>query len=148
MSKKGLRLMPKVDVELILRKIKLLEEDLTQLKNYKDKKIEEYLNDNEVQLIVERLLEKITGRLIDINYHILREEYEILPEDYYSSFIEMGKNKIMSPAFAKEVAKSAGLRNALAHEYEKIDQSLVFKAIGTALTQVPQYLQKVINFLS
>ena len=140
--------MPKVDKELILRKIKLLEEDLAQLKNYKDLNIEEYLNNKEVQLVVERLLEKVTGRLIDINYHILREEYEIMPEDYYNSFIEMGKNKIITPEFAEEIAKSAGLRNALAHEYEKIDQSLIFKAISTALTQIPRYLQKVLNFLS
>lgn len=140
--------MPKVDIELILRKTKLLEEDLAQLKNYRDLKLEEYLDNKEIQLVVERLLEKVTGRLIDINYHILREEYEIMPEDYYNSFIEMGKNKIITPEFAEEIAKSAGLRNALAHEYEKIDQSLIFKAIGIALTQIPQYLQKVINFLS
>ena len=140
--------MPKVDIELILRKTKLLEEDLAQLKNYRDLKLEEYLDNKEIQLVVERLLEKVTGRLIDINYHILREEYEIMPEDYYNSFIEMGKNKIITQEFDEEIAKSAGLRNALAHEYEKIDQSLIFKAIGIALTQIPQYLQKVINFLS
>jgi len=59
----------------------------------------------------------------------------------------MGKNRIVTPEFAEEIAKSAGLRNALAHEYEKIDQTLVHKAINMALTQIPQYIQKVTDFL-
>jgi len=139
--------MPKVDIQLIRRKVKLLEADLAALRKYRNVSLEEYLKNQETQLIVERLLEKITGRLIDINYHILKEEYEIMPEDYYNSFIEMGKNRIVTPEFAEEIAKSAGLRNALAHEYEKIDQTLVHKAINMALTQIPQYIQKVTDFL-
>ncbi|PIP57633.1 hypothetical protein COX03_02015 [Candidatus Woesebacteria bacterium CG22_combo_CG10-13_8_21_14_all_39_10] len=139
--------MPKVDIQLIRRKVKLLEADLAALRKYRNVSLEEYLKNQETQLIVERLLEKITGRLIDINYHILKEEYGIMPEDYYNSFIEMGKNRIVTPEFAEEIAKSAGLRNALAHEYEKIDQTLVHKAINMALTQIPQYIQKVTDFL-
>jgi uncharacterized protein YutE (UPF0331/DUF86 family) len=140
--------MPKVDIRLIKRKVKLLEADLITLRKHRNVDLEEYLKNQDTQLIVERLLEKITGRLIDINYHILKEEYEIMPEDYYSSFIEMGKNRIVTPKFAEEIAKSAGLRNALAHEYEKIDQILVHKAINTALVQIPQYIQKVTDFLN
>lgn len=102
----------------------------------------------EAQLIVERLLERITGRLIDdINYHFLKEEYEIIPVDYYNSFIEMGKNKVIPEDFAKEMTKAAGLRNALAHEYEKIDQTRVYESIGLALNQIPRYLQKIISLL-
>jgi uncharacterized protein YutE (UPF0331/DUF86 family) len=137
--------MSRIDVELLQRKIKLLEEDLAKLKDYREISLEEYLKNQETQLVVERLLEKITGRLIDINYHILKEEYETMPEDYYNSFIEIGKNKVISEEFAKEIAKSVGLRNALAHEYEEINQKMVFESINTALTQVPKYLQSIMK---
>jgi uncharacterized protein YutE (UPF0331/DUF86 family) len=140
--------MPKIDTNLLRRKIKLLNEDLAVLKNYKEISIDEYLDNQETQLIVERLLEKITGRLIDINYHILKEEYETLPEDYYNSFIEIGTNKIVTTEFAKEMAKSTGLRNALAHEYEEIDQNQIFDSIKTALIQIPQYLKSIIEALN
>lgn len=140
--------MPIIDLQLITRKIKLIEEDLGRLNEYRGILYKDYSKDLKTQLIVERLLERITGRMIDINYHILREEYELLPEDYYNSFIEMGKNKIVSLEFAQEIAKSAGLRNALAHEYEEIDSQLVYKAIKTALIQVPQYLQIILDFVS
>lgn len=140
--------MPNLDKELLIRKMKLVEEDLAVLKNYRELSLEDYLEDNESKLAVERLLEKITGRLIDINYHTLREEYEIMPEDYYSSFIDMGKNRVIDEDFANEIAKSAGLRNALAHEYEEIDQKMVYEAMQKAVIQVPVYLKKVADFIA
>lgn len=139
--------MPTIDVQLINRKIKLIDEDLRLLKKYKSLTLDEYLNNSESKLIIERLLEKITGQVIDINYHILKEEYETTPTDYYSSFIDIGKNKIITEKFAIEMAKSTGLRNALAHNYEKINDELVFNSIKTALTQVPSYLSKILEFL-
>jgi uncharacterized protein YutE (UPF0331/DUF86 family) len=137
--------MSRINIELLQRKIKLLEEDLAKLKDYREISLDEYSKNQETQLVVERLLEKITGRLIDLNYHILKEEYGTMPEDYYSSFIEIGKNKVVSEEFAKEIAKSVGLRNALAHEYEEINQKMVFESINTALIQVPKYLQNIMK---
>ncbi|KKP48260.1 MAG: hypothetical protein UR39_C0001G0055 [Candidatus Woesebacteria bacterium GW2011_GWA1_33_30] len=139
--------MPRIDIQLINRKIKLVSEDLAILKKYKDLTLDEYLNDPEIKLIIERLLEIITGQVIDINYHILKEEYESIPTDYYNSFINIAKNKIITEEFAEEIAKSAGLRNALAHNYDKIDDELVFNSIKIAIIQIPQYLSKILEFL-
>src|SRR3989344_5414993 len=102
--------MPKIDIDIIRRKIKLIESDLAKLKKYEDLSLPEYLKDELKQLVVERLLEKITGRTIDLNYHILKEEYEIMPQDYYNSFIEIGKTKLISEDLAKQMAAMAGLR--------------------------------------
>ena len=96
--------MSPVDKQLIERKIKLIENDLAGLKKYKDISSKEYLKNYETQLVVERLLEKITGRLIDLNYHLLKEAYEYLPEDYYDSFMEIGKRKVVTLEFAGEIA--------------------------------------------
>lgn len=139
--------MSPIDKQLIERKIKLIENDLAGLKKYQDISLKEYLKNYETQLVVERLLEKITGRLIDLNYHLLKEEFKYLPEDYYDSFVEIGKRKVVTPEFAGEIAKSAGLRNALAHEYDKIDASLIHKAIATSLTQIPKYLKTILQFI-
>lgn len=139
--------MSPVDIQLIHRKIKLIEADLSFLTKYKNISLEKYLKSRESQLVIERLLEKITGRLIDLNYHLLKEKYEIMPEDYYDSFIEIGKRKIITAEFAEEIAKSSGLRNALAHEYDKIDEKMVHKAIGTSLTQIPKYLKIILDTL-
>ena len=139
--------MPIVDVTLVKRKIKFLDEDLKKLQKFKNLTLKKYLEDDFTKMVVERLLEKITGRMIDINYHILKTEYEVYPEDYYNSFVEIGRNKVVNEKLANQMTASAGLRNALAHEYEKIDDGLVYKSIKIALTQVPKYLKEILEFL-
>ena len=70
-----------------------------------------------------------------------------MPQDYYNSFIEIGKNKIVTEELAKEMAGMAGLRNALAHDYDKIDQNLIFNSFKLALVQIPNYLKIILNFV-
>lgn len=140
--------MPLIDVQVIIKKVKLINIDLQHLKKFKNISYKEYLKDDIRMAAIERILERITGRIIGINYHILKEEYELIPEDYYNSFVEIGKNKVVSTKLANEMANSAGLRNALAHEYEKIDNKMVYYSIKIALKKVPQYLKDILDFIS
>ena len=140
--------MSPLDEQLINRKAKLIEADLGMLQKYTRQSEETYIHSEEAQLSVERLLERMIGRLIDINYHVLKEKYSKLPIDYFDSFLEVAKQKVVKEDLALEVAKSTGLRNILAHEYDEIDNRKVYQAIKTALTQVPQYLQSVLTSLS
>lgn len=139
--------MSPIDINTIIRKIKLIEEDLSLLSSYKSITFSNYQKDVIKKLSIERLLERITGRMIDTNYHLLKEEYEYTPVDYHDSFVEIGKRNIITAKFAAEIAKSTGLRNALAHEYESIDDKKIYESIKITLTQVPKYLKIVIKFL-
>ncbi|OGM59175.1 hypothetical protein A3A75_03075 [Candidatus Woesebacteria bacterium RIFCSPLOWO2_01_FULL_39_10] len=139
--------MSPLDKQLVTRKAKLITGDLEKLKRFEKTPLSNYLRNPDTQLLVERLLEKITSRLIEINYHILRQEFGTLPKDYFNSFEEMGKVGVISKELAEQIAPSAGLRNALAHEYDTIDQSQVYYSMKRALDQIPQYLQLIIEYL-
>lgn len=139
--------MSPIDKQLITRKGKLIEEDLKKLSSYASLSKEEYRKKEEAQLAVERLLERIVGRLIDINYHILKETYQTMPLDYYDSFLALAKQHIVSEEQAREVAKATGLRNILAHEYDEVNPDKVYLAIHFALTQIPRYLTSVLENL-
>lgn len=136
--------MPSLNKQLLVRKTKLIEKDLSTLKKFSGVSKSTYTRSQEIQLQVERLIERIIGRLIDINYHILKEKYDTLPDDYYESFILMGKKKEVTISMAKSLAKSTGLRNILSHEYDEIDPSQVHKAIKSTLAQVPAYLKSIL----
>lgn len=140
--------MSPIDINTIIKKAKLIEEDLFLLKKYGSISFQDYKKDIVKNLLIERLLEKITGRMIDLNYHLLKEEYEYMPEDYHDSFIEFGRRKIITAKFAAELSKATGLRNALAHDYDKIDDKKVFDSIKTTLNQVPKYLKIILKFIS
>src|SRR3989344_2322561 len=137
--------MSPIDKQLIIRKAKLIEEDLSKLKEFENVSLSKYIDSLEIRLQVERLLERIVGRIIDINYHILKEDFNIMPSEYYKSFTRLAEEEIIDKKFAEELAQSTGLRNALAHEYDAIDDSQVHASIKTTLSQVPQYLDIVLT---
>lgn len=137
--------MTALDKQLVNRKAKLIQEDLKKLKAIKPASYEDYASDENLQLQVERLLERIIGRLIDTNYHILKERYDTIPTDYFESFALMGQKGQVEQNLSKELAQSAGLRNILTHEYDQIDSKKVYEAIQKALNQVPLYLQAILT---
>ena len=136
-----------IDKTLILRKIKLIGEDLKRLKPLSFLSFRDYKKDYRNEILAERYLERIIGRLIDINYHLIVEIQKLPPKDYFESFIFLGRLKIISLKLAKKLAKSAGLRNRLAHEYNGIDERLVHQAIKNCFHDLPKYLKQTNNFL-
>ena len=133
--------MSPLDEQLLQRKITAIRADLLELEKFSTLSKEEYIQKYELQLQIERILEKIIGRLIDINFHVLKEKYQLIAEDYYSSFVKIGEVGGAPSQLAMELAKAAGLRNILAHEYDQIDPVQVYSSIGQVLKTVPKYLQ-------
>jgi len=133
--------------KIIIRKIKLIQNDLKDLRRIKKLTLQNYLRHPEYQVAAERYLERIIMRMIDINYHILTEIEKEMPDDYYQSFIEMGRCKYLSMKQAESMANSAGLRNRLTHEYDEIDQKIIYEAVGRCLKETPKYLKKITRII-
>lgn len=136
-----------IDKRLISRKITLINNDLKSLKALSRLSLKTYLSKSEYEALAERYLERVIGRMIDINYHILSEKENEIPTDFYNSFIELGKKKYLPIKLAEVMANSAGLRNRPAHEYDEIDAKKVFAAIEPCLTDVPKYLKNLVKSL-
>ena len=62
-----------IDIHFVRRKIKLIQEDLSELDNLAHYSFDEITKDHIKFLAVERLLEKIIMRAIDINQHMIAE---------------------------------------------------------------------------
>lgn len=137
-----------IDKNIIIRKITLINKDLKSLEKLSKLSLKTYLSKSEYEAMAERYLERIIGRMIDINYHILLEAEKENPMDYYGSFIKMGKKKYLPSKLALVMANSAGLRNRLAHEYDEIDEKKVFEAIDSCLRDVPKYLKNIVKSLN
>ena len=135
-----------IDAELIKRKIKLINRDLKELDRLGNLNFDQFQAKKEYEVLAERYLERIIGRMIDINYHILSNK-NIIPSDYFSSFIEMGEQNYLPLELSQSLANSAGLRNRLTHEYDEIDENQIYKAIGRALKEVPQFLKYILQIL-
>src|SRR5207244_2682803 len=100
-----------IDPELITRKLTLIIEDLRAVTVIAAKSLADYLASPTDELVVERYLERIIGRMIDVNYHLITEAGHAPPRDYYDSFIQLVRIGVLDAEFAKKIAPCAGLRN-------------------------------------
>ncbi|GAB6184208.1 type VII toxin-antitoxin system HepT family RNase toxin [Thermodesulfovibrio hydrogeniphilus] len=69
------------------------------------------------------------------------------PQSYHEAIDILGENGVLQPEFAYEFAyefaKIAGLRNFLAHDYEKIDSKIICNQILSKLNEIREYLNQI-----
>ena len=134
-----------IDPTLVVRKITLIGQDLRELEALSRKGLEEYLGGRFDEVLAERFLERLIGRMIDINYHLITESGHPPPKDYDESFIHLGRLNILPPDLARRIAACAGLRNRIVHEYDDIDPARVYEGLQAAVRDVPPYLAGILR---
>ena len=65
----------------------------------------------------------------------------------HASFLKLAELKIVDPEFARRIARCAGLRNRLVHEYEEIDPRKVFESLQAATADIVAYMRSVEAYL-
>lgn len=136
------------DRELVTRKMVLIAADLRALGELARRPLVDYLAGQTDEVLAERYLERVIGRMIDINYHLITEAGQPPPRDYFDSFTQLARVGVLPAPFAKRIAGSAGLRNRLVHEYDEIDPERVYEGLQAAVRDVPEYLRYIDGFLS
>lgn len=136
-----------IDPELVTRKLVLITEDLRRLEALARKSREEYLASEIDEDLAERYLERMIGRMIDVNYHLVTESGEAPPRDYHESFAALSRVGALPGEFARRLAPCAGLRNRIVHAYDDLDPSRVYDSLRDALADVPAYLTAIRDFL-
>lgn len=138
--------------ELVKRKLHLIAEDLGRLLAFRGQTFEEVTGDFVKLAAVERLLERIVMRAIDVNEHLVAElstgrEDRITRLSYRDTFLRLADLGVYPPDFAERIARSAGLRNILVHDYNDADRRIVYGAIERCVDEYRQYVDYVDRFL-
>ncbi len=136
-----------IDPTLVIRKMNLIAQDLNELQPLARKGLAEYLARKTDEVLAERYLERMIGRMIDINYHLITESSHSPPKDYYESFIQLAQLDVLPAEFARQVAACTGLRNRLVHEYNEMDPARVYEGLQAAVRDIPQYLAHIHQYL-
>jgi uncharacterized protein YutE (UPF0331/DUF86 family) len=138
-----------IDTHFIRRKIKLIQEDLAELDTLAHYSFDEISKDHIKLLAVERLLEKIIMRAIDINQHMIAElgRGDEQVRGYEDTFYILSQLGIYGEEFAKQIAPSAGLRNRLVHEYNNTRQDIIYKSVNEAIEQYVKYCDSILKFI-
>lgn len=137
-----------VDRELLTRKLLLIVSDIDALRDIDARGLDAYLASSTDQAVVERRLQRAVGRMIDVNYHLITAAGHAPPTDYHASFLRLAELGVVDAGFARQLARAAGLRNRLVHDYDDLDPVKVFEALGAALNDVPLYVARVREYTS
>jgi uncharacterized protein YutE (UPF0331/DUF86 family) len=139
-------------VDFVRRKLQLITDDLGRLMQFRDTGYDELIGDPVRLAAVERLLERIILRAIDVNEHLIatlseEEEEKSARLTYRDTFLRLVPIGVYDQGFAEQIARSAGLRNILVHEYNDVDHRIVHAAILQALEQYHTYVSAVNRFI-
>ena len=137
-----------VDKVIIRRKLIKISEYLQELARLEDISYAEYVSDFRYKRSVERLIQLLVDVSVDINSHILVDEGFASPQDAFDSFIRAGQIGVLPSGFAEAIAPATGERNIIVHEYEGIDDALVYGSIKDTLKMFDEYREYCLAFLA
>lgn len=137
--------------EFVERKLGLIAEDLERLLAFKDASLEALKADDIRLAAVERMLERIVMRAIDVNEHLLAElstgEGKTTRLTYRETFDLLSGLDVYPKEFGERIGRSAGLRNILVHDYNDVDRTIVHASIKSCLRDYHEYIERVRAFL-
>lgn len=138
--------------EFVHRKLQLITDDLGHLDTFRRVSHDALVADPLALATVERPIERVVMRAVDVNQHLVvalttGRELQTTRLTYRDSFVRLSGLGALEDAFALEIARSAGLRNVLVHDYSDADRALVHAAIGLCLAQYPRYVRDVTAFV-
>lgn len=136
-----------VDNVLICNKVKRLMEYYNELKSFSNLSLDEYKSNIIVKRAIERQIQLVVECTTDINNMILKRIAEAPPKDYFNSFIDLAEHNVLSMDYALEIAPSTGLRNIIVHQYEQINDEIVYASIDKIFKYYKQYIDIISKYL-
>jgi uncharacterized protein YutE (UPF0331/DUF86 family) len=138
--------------EFVRRKLQLITDDLARLQPFAEVAYDDFIADDLHVAAVERLLERIVLRAIDVNEHIITaaatgDEERTTRLSYRDTFGRLAQYGVYAGEFGERIGASAGLRNIIVHEYNDVDHRIVHASIRTCLEDYFQYVQAVADYL-
>ena len=139
--------MSPVEKDIVKRKLSVIVRNVEALTGIALLTRQEYEEDLYRRKAAERLLQELIEAAIDINTHLIVELGGTVPDSYFESFLELGSLHVIGAELARSLAPSAGLRNRLVHEYDDIDDSIVYESIDQAITLYTEYVRIIKDYI-
>ena len=129
--------------EIIINKLIKMEKYISELEKFKPETFNEYKKDQLKRYAIERLIQLIIDLALDVNNILIKKSDRYPAQDYYSSFLELIDLEILSEEFAKDIAPSTGIRNRLVHEYEEVDNKVVYQNLDKLIKYYLSYIKYI-----
>jgi uncharacterized protein YutE (UPF0331/DUF86 family) len=132
-------------MEILEKRIKIIEERINRLSqmSLSINSFYQYQASQDVKDIVERNLHVAIEACLDIAKIIISEKKLNEPKDYKSAFIILVEAGILSEKSLSFLIPMAGTRNILLHNYDKIDDSIIYGILKKHLKDFLIFLKEI-----
>lgn len=136
-----------IDKDVINSRISKLREYLKILAKLKKEKKKDFIKDYKIYGLAERYLQLSIECILDIGNHLISRLNLEKPETYQEILEILGNNEILPEEFAHKIAKMAGFRNILIHNYLDIDRTIVYDHLQENLTDFKDFNKYIITYI-
>lgn len=134
---------------------RLIKQKLTNIASYVEEMtpylqvpVEGYLKDSGRRRIVERLAQVIVESAIDINSLLIEQAGNVPPATAYRSFDSVHELDAIDDQLTARFHRYVGLRNRIVHDYDVLDNKIVYYSAKRLLDDAKQYIGSVYAYLS
>jgi uncharacterized protein YutE (UPF0331/DUF86 family) len=128
---------------VLFQKLQRLKEELFYLKKNKPNLLKELKTSSEAKRIAERTVYLCLEIVLDIADLIIIKKGYPKPSTYSDSIYKLGDYALMPKTFASKFVYIAGLRNFLAHDYQKSTVPELEKFLRTGIKDVEQFIRYI-----
>ena len=132
-----------LDKNVIVTRIEQIDKHLKKVSFYKNFSYEKFLEDTNVQDIVEYNLFQIVNHLINIVQHTVVEEDYGLPQSAYEASQILCEKRILDEDDLEILRKMIGFRNIVGHDYISINKEVVYFILTKGLEDISSILSKI-----
>lgn len=131
------------NINIIENKISSVEKYLKILERYKKHSKEEIEDSIDIKGAVERYLYLLLQSTIDLAESFVSYKNFRKPSTLSDSFYILNENKIISNEMVKDLIKMTGFRNAIAHDYEKINYEIVYDVLQNKTKEIVEFINVI-----
>lgn len=132
-----------VDTRVIATRLQKLEGYVQHLRTLQQAPLDEYIEDENLQAIVERRLQLSIQVCIDIASYLIAQLGLQAPDEQHNVFVVLGREHIISPDLANRMIGMVRFRNILVHDYLDIDSKLVYQHLSERIKDFEQFAQEI-----
>jgi uncharacterized protein YutE (UPF0331/DUF86 family) len=121
-------------------KISAIKQYLNILDRYRKMEFDEIINDIDKKGAVERYLYLAVQATIDLAEAFVSFKNFRKPTTMSEAFYILNEENIISTDLTEQMVKMTGFRNVIAHDYEKVDYSIVKNILENGLDDIIEFL--------
>jgi len=132
-----------MDTKVIATRLQKLESYVQHLHNLQHAGLDEYMDDENLQAIVERRLQLSIQVCMDIASYLIAQLGLQSPEQPENIFAVLGREQILSTPLADRMIGMVRFRNILVHDYLEINSEIVYTHLADEINDFEQFAREI-----